>query len=72
MKPHCCRCWRCVDDDHNAEMCLDCTLEELELRTASKGSAFQLSEPCGCEPFNQGTETSYCDYHYDLIMRDLK
>lgn len=52
--------------------CAECTLLELELRTASKKSAFQLSEPCECKPFNMGTETSYCAYHYDLIMRDVK
>jgi len=27
---------------------------------------------CFCEPFNNGTETSYCAYHYDLIMRDCE
>lgn len=67
MATHCCRCWRCVDDDHDAEMCVDCsnetsshcrrcvkqlgeyeihictecTLQELEIRTAWKGFAFQ-------------------------------
>jgi uncharacterized UBP type Zn finger protein len=40
MNKHCCRCWRCVDDNHDVEICFDCTLEELELRVASKGIAF--------------------------------
>ncbi len=58
MKPHCCRCWRCVDDNHNAEICFDCTLEELELRTACKGFAFQsfgdVVKKGGETPMTQG------------------
>ena len=71
MSEHCCKCWRCVDE-HEINICAKCTLEELQLRVASKGNAFSLSEPCECEPFNNGTETSYCAYHYDLIMRDCE
>jgi hypothetical protein len=53
----------------NHEVCMDCTFEELSMRVTSKGFAF-ADKPCGCFTHHNKNEVSYCDYHYDLIMKE--
>jgi hypothetical protein len=49
MSKHCCRCWLCVDE-HEINICAECTLEELNSKVASKGLAFSFIE----EKFKDG------------------
>jgi len=67
MSKNCCRCCGWCEMSH--EVCVECTLEELSVRATSKGFAFD-DKPCGCFVVPKKNEISYCDYHYDLIMRE--